>query len=80
MVLSPKRNTSILLAKSTMDSFCDVKLELFARQNEIINLQSEALNDAIHLLCQCETAEKCSLDSIIDKINKAARIRTESQL
>ena len=55
----------------------EVKLEIFASQNEIITLQSEAINDLIHLLVQHKGIDDAEFAPIKEKIDKAAMLRAE---
>ena len=55
----------------------EIKLEIFNSQNEIIQLQSEALQEAIGLLIQHEDVDDADFASIKEKIDHAAMIRAE---
>ena len=61
-------------------SLNNVKTELFARQSEVIRLQSECIDDLFCLLSQYMTATELDKLPVIDKINDATRIREENNL
>ena len=55
----------------------ELKLYLFERQSEIINLQREVIDDLFRVLMQYMTPEEADRLPALKKINQAATIRAE---
>ena len=55
----------------------EIKLEVFNSQNEIIQLQSEAIQGLVSLLIQHKDVDDADFASIKEKIDHAAMIRAE---
>ena len=55
----------------------EIKLEVYEKLNEIIRLQSDAIDGLISLLLQHESVENADLAPIKQKIDEAAMIRAE---
>lgn len=62
------------------DAIREIKVELFERQNEIIRIQSEAIDELFRLLSMYIAAEELDSLPVIEKINRAAMIRAEHEL
>lgn len=62
------------------DAIREIKVELFERQNEIIRIQSEAIDELLRLLSMYIAAEELDSLPVIEKINRAAMIRAEHEL
>ena len=62
------------------DAIREIKVELFERQNEIIRIQSEAIDELFRLLSMYIAAEEFDSLPVIEKINRAAMIRAEHEL
>lgn len=59
------------------DAIKEIKLEVFTSQSEIIRLQSEVIDELFRLLAMHLEAEELDRLPCIEKINRAAAIRTE---
>lgn len=62
------------------DAIREIKVELFESQNEIIRIQSEAIDELFRLLSMYIAAEELDSLPVIEKINRAAMIRAENEL
>lgn len=62
------------------DAIREIKLELFTKQSEIIQLQSEAIDDLFRVLVQHLEAEELDRLPALEKMNRAAMIRKEMEL
>jgi hypothetical protein len=62
------------------DAIREIKLELFTKQSEIIQLQSEAIDDLFRVLVQHLEAEELDRLPALEKMNRAAMIRREMEL
>ena len=63
-----------------MSDISNIQLQLIESQNEIIRLQSECIDELFRLLAMHIELEELSHIPAIDKINEAARIRSECEL
>lgn len=52
-------------------------IELFERQNEIISIQSEIIDDLFKELSQHVTAEELDRDPALEKIKRATELRKD---
>jgi len=55
----------------------EIKLEIYTSQNEIIQLQSEAIQGLVSLLIQHKDVDDADFAAIKEKIDHAAEIRAE---
>lgn len=55
----------------------EIRMEIFTSQNEIIQLQSEAIHGLISLLIQHKDVDDADFAGIKEKIDHAAEIRAE---
>ncbi len=54
----------------------DIKFEIFTAQQDIINLQSEAIDELLKLLAMHDDVSTADLASASEKIDKAEAIRS----
>ena len=57
------------------DDIRDIKFEIFTAQQEIISLQSEAIDELLKLLIMHDDISTADLAAASEKINKAEAIR-----
>lgn len=66
---------------STMaEDMRDIKYEVFEAQSEIIRLQSEVIDDLFRLLAIHAELDEADTQAAVEKINRAAMLRSEHEL
>ena len=55
----------------------EIKIDIFAKQNEIIHLQSDAINGLLELIALHDDIDDADFSSIRAKIDKAAEMQAE---